>query len=269
MKKLALVFLLIGSTVFAQKQEKRQVADFSAIKVSQSIQLDFTYGGSKSVEVHVGDKEDMQYVKTEVKNGVLHVFIDTPTGLFNHRVSAVQVQVSNPHLSGAYVSSSASMNVLNKVLAKDFTLTASSSGKFKGNLVQADNVSIEASSSAKVEGKFEVANNTAIDVSSSAKVDLDLKGNKVDMAASSSAKIEVDGSAKTVMAKVSSSGKIDGKDLAVKTLDGKASSSGTISLTVADEVRGKASSSGKISIYGTASLVEVKKSSGGKIEKIN
>lgn len=268
MKKLAIIFLLIGSTVFAQKQEKRQVSDFAAIKVSQSIQLDFTYGGSKSVEVHVEDADDMQYVKTEVKNGVLHVFIDTPTGIFKGRINPVHVQVSNPTLSGAYVSSSASLNVQNKILTKDLKITASSSAKFSSNLVQADNLVIEASSSAKVEGKFEIANSTAIDVSSSAKVDLDLKGNKVDLAASSSARIELDGSAKTVEAKVSSSGKIDARDFAVKTLDGKASSSGVMTFTASDEVRGKASSSGKISVYGSASLVEVKKSSGGKIEKI-
>ena len=269
MKKIALVFLLMGSTVFAQKQEKRQVADFSGVQVSQSIQLDFTYGSTKSVEVRVEEEENLKYVKTEVKNGVLHVFIETPKGFFNNQSKRVYVQVSNPTLTGAYVSSSASMNVQNKVVAKDFKVAVSSSGKFNGSLVQADNLDVVASSSAKVEGKFEVANNTSIEVSSSAKVDLDLKGNKVDVAASSSAKLEVDGTAKSVLAKVSSSGKIDGKDFAVKTLEGKASSSGAMSFTVSDKVRGKASSSGKISIYGSASLVEVNKSSGGKIEKVN
>lgn len=268
MKKLALIFLLVGSTVFAQKQEKRQVGEFSAVKVSQNIHLDFTYGEGKSVEVHVQDEKDMQYVKTEVKGGVLQVYIDTPKGLFNYNMGTVQVQVSNPSLSGAYISSSAKFTANNKVVAKDFKVTVSSSGKFKGDLVQADNLDLTASSSAKVEGKFEVANNATIEASSSAKIDIDLKGNKVDVAVSSSAKVELDGSAKEVTAKASSSGKIDGKDLAIKTLNGKASSSGSMSFTVSDEVIGKASSSGRISVYGSASLVEVSKSSGGKVEKV-
>ncbi|MBB1138832.1 GIN domain-containing protein [Myroides sp. WP-1] len=269
MKKLAIIFLLIGSTVFAQKQEKRQVADFSAVKVSSNIQLDFTYGGSKSVDVEVEDAKDMEYVKTEVKNGVLQVYFETPKGMFNYKRGTVHVQVSNPTLSGAYVSSSAKLNLTNKVVTKDFTATASSSGRLNTQLIQADNLDLSASSSAKIEGKFQVANNTAIEVSSSAKVDVELKANKMDITASSSAKIEVEGTAKAVTAKASSSAKIDGKDMTITTLEGKVSSSGMMSFTVSDEVRGKASSSGKIMVYGSANLVEVTKSSGGKIEKVS
>ncbi|MGG5506030.1 MULTISPECIES: GIN domain-containing protein [unclassified Myroides] len=269
MKKLAIIFLLIGSTVLAQKQEKRQVADFSAVKVSSSIQLDFTYGGSKSVAVEVEDAKDMEYVKTEVKNGVLQVYFETPKGMINYKRGTVHVQVSNPTLSGAYVSSSANLNLTNNVVTKDFKGKASSSGRLTTQVIQADNLELSASSSAKIEGHFQVANNTAIDVSSSAKVDVELKANKMDIAASSSGKIAVEGIAKTVTAKASSSAKIDGKEMTVKTLEGKASSSGMMSFTVSDEVKGKASSSGKIRVYGSANLVEVTKSSGGKIEKVS
>ncbi|WP_413513411.1 GIN domain-containing protein [Myroides odoratus] len=266
MKKLALVFLLMGSAVFAQKQETRQVQDFSAVQVSQSVQLDFTFGGAKSVEVQVQNEGDLQYVKTEVKNGVLQVYIDKPKGVFNTSINGVQVKVSNPTLTGAYVSSSAKFNVKNKVVAKDFKATASSSGKFEADWIQSDNLTLTASSSSKIEGKFEVANSASIEASSSAKIDLDLKGNKVEVTASSSSKIEMEGTAKDVSATVSSSAQIEGKDWTIHTLNAKASSSASMRLTVTKEVIGKASSSGKISIYGSASLVDVKKSSGGKIE---
>jgi len=269
MKKLAIIFLLTGSVVFAQKQEKRNVTDFSAIQVSQSIQLDFTYGGTKSVEVQVQDEKDMQYVKTEVKNGVLQVFIDTPKGLFNYRMGSVQVQVSNPTLTGAYVSSSARLNVNNKVVAKQFDVKTSSSGRFTSEVIQTDNLTLAASSSSRLEGKFEVAHKTAIDVSSSAKIDINLKGNIVDVDGSSSGKIEIEGTAKEVEAKVSSSAKIDGKTFKIVSLTGKASSSGLMSFHVTDQVSGKASSSGKIEVYGSASLTDVTKSSGGKIVKVN
>lgn len=269
MKKLAFIFLLMGGAVLAQKQEKRQVSDFAEVQVSHGIRVDFTAGETKAVEVEVADEKDMQYIKTEVKNGVLQVYVEMPKKVFNSKVGAVHVKVSNPTLTGAYVSSSAAFNLNNKVKAKQFNITTSSSGKFTGALIQADNLSLAASSSSKLEGKFEIANATAIDASSSSKIDLELKANKVEISVSSSARVEVDGTAKEVSAKASSSGKIDGKDLAIKTLEAKASSSGTMSFTVSDEVRGKASSSGKISFYGAANLVEAAKSSGGKIEKIN
>ncbi|MDM1408794.1 DUF2807 domain-containing protein [Myroides sp. DF42-4-2] len=269
MKKIVFIFLLMGSAVLAQKQEKRQVIDFEQVKVSQGIHLDYTAGGSTTVAVEVDDEKDMQYVKTEVKNGVLQVYIDMPRGIFNYKMGRVHVKVNHSSLTAAHVSSSAVFTLNNKVKAKQFSITTSSSGKFMADVIQADNLTVTTSSSSKVEGKFEIANSTTIEASSSSKIDMDLKANKVELIVSSSARVEVEGSAKSVDAKASSSAKIDGKDFAIQTLNGKASSSGTMSFTVADEVKGKASSSGKINVYGNARLVETSKSSGGKIEKLN
>lgn len=275
MKKAVMFFLLVGGSVFAQSKETRQVNDFSAVKSSQSIEVNFTYGGAKSVVVEVEKSENMKDVKTEVSGGELRIFIDQKSnkkwfnGINTKDFGKVTVTISNPTLEGVRLSSSSKFNLLNKAKAKSFDIKASSSGRFNGELVQADNLSLEASSSADITGKFEISNNANASASSSADIDITLKAKNASFGASSSASLKVSGSANKVDASASSSGSIKGGSFTIKTLDGKSSSSGTMLFNVTDEVSGKASSSGLIKYTGSAKIVDVKTSSSGKVKKVD
>lgn len=268
MKKMILFFLLVGSSVFAQVKDTRKVEDFSKVKVSQSIKLDFTYGGSKSVVVEVENKEDLQYIKTEVSsNGQLRVFVDTPKSFKNIKISNIRVYVSNPSLDEVAVSSSAKFTLLNTVKSKSFKVAASSSSKYDGALVQTDNLVLDASSSAKISGSFEVSNTSDLSASSSSHIEVQLKTNKADLASSSSAKLSLSGNANSVNATVSSSASIKASEYKTKQLIAKASSSGFIDMEVSEELSGKASSSGKIIYRGNAKVITNAVSSGGQIKK--
>ncbi|MDR2222273.1 MAG: DUF2807 domain-containing protein [Flavobacteriaceae bacterium] len=268
MKKIMLLFLLVGGSVFAQVKDTRKVADFSKMKVSQSIRLDFTYGKDKSVVVEVEDKEDLQYVKTEVSaDGVLKVYIDQPSSWKILRIKNVKVYASNPTLSEVGVSSSANFRLLNTAKSKSLKVSTSSSASYQGGLVQTDNLFLESSSSSAIEGNFEVSNQANIASSSSAYMDINLKTNRANFEASSSSNLKVSGTANDVVATASSSASINGKGLTAKILDGKASSSGSIDMNVSEEIKGKASSSGRIIYTGAAKLVEKKVSSSGQIKK--
>lgn len=268
-------FLLVGGSVFAQTKETRQVNDFSTIKSSQSIEVNFTYGGAKSVVVEVEKSENMKDVKTEVSGGELRVYIDQKSnskwfnGINTKDFGKVTVTISNPTIEGVRLSSSSKFNLLNKAKAKSFDVKVSSSAKYNGELVQADNLSLEASSSANINGKFEVMNSASLSASSSARIEASLKSKSASFGASSSAKINVSGSAATVDAAASSSGSIKGGDFTVKTLDGKASSSGSMLFNVTDEVSGKASSSGKVTYTGGAKIISSNISSSGKVSKVD
>ncbi|MDM1345555.1 DUF2807 domain-containing protein [Myroides marinus] len=273
MKKLVMFFLLVGGSVFAQSKETRQVSDFSTIKSSQSIEVNFTYGGTKSVVVEVEKSEHMKDVKTEVSGGQLRIYIDQEKkknwGFNSNDFGKVKVTVSNPTLEGVALSSSSKFNLLNKAKAKSFDVKVSSSARYNGELVQADNLSLEASSSASIDGKFEVMNNASLSASSSAKVEASLKAKSASLGVSSSARINVSGSATTADASASSSGSIKGSDFTVKTLDGKASSSGSMLFNVTDEVSGRASSSGKVTYTGGAKIISSNTSSSGKVSKVD
>ncbi len=268
MRKIVYLFLLLGTAVMAQKTEKRTVSDFKEVKVSQSINIDFTLGTSKSVEVEVQDPTDMQYVKTEVSNGVLRVYLEFPKKLSKKTMSKVQVTISNPTLEGVKTSSSAKFNLLNQVISKSFYVETSSSSKYTGALVKTDNLKIESSSSSAVAGKFEVTNITAFSASSSSRISMNLKTNKLDGQTSSSSLVDLKGSAKTADISSSSSSKIDGADFIVADLMVTASSSALIKLDVTQSISGKASSSGKITYKNKPTSINVSTSSSGYVGKM-
>lgn len=276
MKKIVMFFLLVGGSVFAQSKETRQVSDFKSVKASQGIEVNFTYGGAKSVVVEVEKSENMKDVKTETTiTGGLDIFIDQKTnkkwknGINIRDFGKVVVTINNPSLEEVRLSSSAKFNLLNKAVAKSFDVKTSSSARFRGELVQADNLSIEASSSSKIEGSFEVTKKSSASVSSSASVDISLKTKTGDFGASSSARLSLSGNADSVNASASSSGSIKGSNFTTKTLEGKASSSGSMVFNVTDEVSGRASSSGRVQYTGGAKIVSSNTSSSGQVKNID
>ncbi|MVX36449.1 GIN domain-containing protein [Myroides sp. LoEW2-1] len=276
MKKIVMFFLLVGGSVFAQSKETRQVNDFSSVKSSQAIEVNFTYGESKSVVVEVEKSENMKDVKTEVTaTGELQIYIEQKKknrknwGFNSSEFGKVKVTVSNPTLEGVRASSSSKFNLLNKVIAKSFDVKTSSSAKFTGALVQADNLNIECSSSSKVQGEFEVMNKTSASASSSASIDISLKTSDVSLGVSSSARMSLSGKADSVNATASSSGNIKAGDFTTKVLEGKASSSGSMVFNVTDEVSGRASSSGRVLYTGGAKIVSSNTSSSGQVKNID
>jgi len=86
MKNLALltVFMLAGLLAFAQNPnvindpnaQKRSVGDFHGIKVSGGIELFLSQGNEEAVAVSANDPELRDRLRTEVKDGVLHIYLD-------------------------------------------------------------------------------------------------------------------------------------------------------------------------------------------------
>lgn len=87
MKKIAVLLVLLLSIYTGQAQneknlvfdanaEARVVKNFSAIEVSGSIDLYLSQGKEEAVAVSAGNQEAVSRIKTEVKNGKLHIYFD-------------------------------------------------------------------------------------------------------------------------------------------------------------------------------------------------
>lgn len=86
MKRIAILLLCVAATVSVSAQrlktvkargpvgtEERSVKKFTGIKVSAGIDVYLTQGSNMSLSVET-EENLHEYIKTEVKNGVLHVF---------------------------------------------------------------------------------------------------------------------------------------------------------------------------------------------------
>lgn len=255
-KFIVFVTVFFTGLLSAQITESREIANFSKLKVSQSIEVLYTISNTRNLKIETDLKENLPFVKTEVENGTLKVFIDNNGNSagkkskkrWNNNISYkyVKVTISGPHLSEIKASSSASVKVLNANKSEYLNIEVSSSGSISGNFA-CENATIIASSSGTFEGEM-AAKNTS-------------------MEATSSGTIRLKGNATHLDCKANSSGDCNLKDFKVENATVSGSSSATVAVHVSKALTAKASSSADIIYYGNPANVTKDVSSSGSVSK--
>jgi hypothetical protein len=202
--------------------ETRNVNSFTAVKVSNSINVDVQQGSTASVIVE-GDDNVVRYVKAVVENGKLKIGLE---GNHNFRNATINVHVTSPALNGFEASSSADITG-------------------NGQITSANKIEVDASSSASIHLKLDAP---SVDVSASSSADITIEGRskEVTSKASSSSEIDLFGLlAETASAEASSSATIN--IFASVKLNAKANSSGDVNYTGGvKDINKNVSSSGSV-----------------------
>lgn len=250
MKNFFIIFigLLTTTLSFAQASEERTVDEFKKIKASSGVTVEYKQV-SKGQSVTVTWNADlMKYLKTEVKNNVLKIYIDTDNNYFKSlNTKNLKVVVTNPSIVGVEASSSS-----------DF--------KIKGNL-NVSNLSISTSSSANFSGAF-TCNKVNISASSSSNINAEItSADDLNISGSSSAEIVLKGKSTKTNITCSSSSECNAAELTITDSNVTASSSADVIVKVSGVLNATATSSGTILYIGTPTSVNASKSSGGSVEK--
>jgi hypothetical protein len=237
-------FPFIGTAKQGNGMVKNKVytLSFDEIKVAQSIHVEIVKSEQEKVVV-TAPSDILDDVIVESKNGKLSIHFKP--GL-NISARNVAVKIFAKDFTAVKATSSASINILDTFTQDQTKIEVSSSASIKGN-IEANDLEIEVSSSGTYSGKIWAVNLEA-DVSSSG--DLIISGK------TKNAKLEA-----------SSSGTLNAKEVLAEYAEVDASSSGSVSLSVANELRATANSSGDVSIRkkGNLNIVSQKESSGGSI----
>ena len=180
------------NVVYDANAEVRKVAGFTGIDVSGSVLLYISQGSETGIAVSADEEKYNSKIKTEVRNGILHVSVDggmwNGFSLTNKKLKAYDsvTQLQQLHVSGA-------SNVIftGKVQGDDLNITILGASEIKGalqlkNLVMnisgasvvrftgsADNVNINASGAARINafdlqvetGKFDISQASHITIS--------------------------------------------------------------------------------------------------------
>jgi hypothetical protein len=223
-------------------RQERATGEFKGVSVSNGIELYLTQSDKTSVGVETySDKQDV--VKTEVKNGILKIFID---GKYN-RKTGVKVFISNPIFEQISGSSAASVKcettVKGEKIYLDFSSAASLSGTFEGR-----EINCELSSAASA--KFSVTTS-----------DLYVK-------ISSASEAEVRGTTDKLLLDAQSASEFDAFELTVKKCTASVSSGADVDIFVDEELIGEASSGSQINFKGNASSELCNTSSGAEIRHL-
>jgi hypothetical protein len=240
MKKIIASILLAGFAIFAVSQktiidpnaEKRSVSGFHGVAVSGSIELFLTQANEESVAISADDPKERDKVITEVKNGVLHIYLENKNRFkidwkLNSKKIRAYVSIKNID----YLSSAGSGNV-----------------HIEGSL-KADKLKINISGSGNLKGDLAIKDDLTIGLSGSADADLSGKAEKSDF-------------------HISGSGSIGTYDFVTEFCKVSISGSGNVKTTVNKELSAHISGSGNVYIKGEGMIRDYTSSGSGKFKRI-
>jgi len=151
MKRVVMYLMIAGlSTMFAfgQRIETRSVSNFTGIDASGAFEISVTRGSSEALTIEAND-DLLPFVRSEVRNGVLHLSLErnTPRRIRNRTVKATVVMnnLENVSLSGACT-----------VISNDLFTPENFTGNFSGSVnvkvnVNTRQLNVRASGSSKIE----------------------------------------------------------------------------------------------------------------------
>jgi len=237
MKKIFLSLItLLSLQLYAQdlvvndaNAEKRTLSSgFSAIQVSDGIEVFLTQGGEESVAVSASDQKYMERFKTEVKDGTLKIYYDSKSMVWNgNEKRKLRAYVSFKNIDNLKASSGSDIRAKSVLKLESLKMHFSSGAQFNGEV-----------------------NITQLDVSEN-----------------SGAEVNVTGTAENLKTDLNSGAMFKGFDLAVNFCDAKASSGAEVRITVNKELAAKANSGGSIKYKGEGVVKDINVNSGGSVKK--
>jgi hypothetical protein len=238
MKNIALltVSILAGLVAVAQNPkvindpnaQKRSVGDFHGIKVSGGIELYLSQGDEEAVAVSANDPELRDRLRTEVKDGILHIYLDDQ---WWHRGWNGSMKLR------AYVSC--------KVL--DQLRGSGGSNIHVDQTIKSERLDIHLSGGGQLHGSFEAGQMTA--------------------GISGGGDLYIGGTAGALNVHVNGGGDFHGYDLATDSCEAHVSGGGDVFITVNKTLDATVHGGGDIRYKGNASIRETRTFGGGNISK--
>ena len=248
---------------FGQKRETRQVLGFTGIDASSVFEITVTKGSTESLIIEA-DQEVMPKVRSEVRNGVLHLYLDD-----NNRVKNIKT-----------LKASVVMKNLNKVsLSGTCKLTSNdlfTPDKFKGDCsgvshltvnVNTGQLDIDASGVSKIQLTGNVTGNAKIDASGTSKIQGELTAAQVKINCSSVSSVELSGTAQDIKIDVSGSSKVKCEDFKVNTASVESSGASNVTLNVTGTLKVNSSGASVVNYKG-APVIEAKTGGASKVRSI-
>lgn len=222
-----LAFIAISATAVAgnsKETQTRDVQNFNAIEVSSGIDLYITMGERETVKI-VADDAIIDNIKTEVKDGTLHIYMKKSSWFNWSRNNSRKAYVTVKELTELHASSGSDVESKNTLKGESLEVSASSGSD----------------------------------------VELDIHYKNFSINTSSGSDAEISGKTKYLKAAASSGSDIDASGLESQYCKVQASSGSDISVTATEELKADASSGADIAYHGNPKKKDIDESSGGDV----
>jgi len=264
MKRFFLFLVFSGLTTmvaFSQKKETRQVSGFTGINASSMFDITVTKGSAESLTIEADD-DAMPYVRSEVKNGVLNLYLSNEKQL--KEIKTLKATIVMKNLDQATLSGACKLTANDLFSPEKFKAGCSGASNLVVN-VNTNLLSIESSGAGKIQINASVSGDADINVSGASKIKGELKANNVSLGSSGACSIELTGSAKDFKINTSGTSNIDAVNFIVKTVTVESSGVCKITVNATDVLKVNSSGFSSIDYKGSPTLY----TSSSKMTKIN
>lgn len=189
------VFTKAQNVVYDENAEVRRVESFDGVEVSGAVSLYLSQGNTTAVAVSAGEEKYNNKIKTEVKNGILHISVEGGVwNGFNWTNRKLRAYVTVANISSVGVSGASYVSISGTLKSDNFRLDISGASEVKGiiNVIRM-NLDISGASVAKLAG---TVNEGTIDASGASKVnsyDLVLDKCKVSSSGAAGVRVTING----------------------------------------------------------------------------
>lgn len=253
MKRVIIMLAIAGATTmfaFGQKKETRTVSDFSGIVASNVFEITVTKGSTESLIIEADDAV-MPQVRSEVRNGVLNLYLDNEKSIRNIKVLKANVVMRN--LDKLSLSGASKLTSNDLFTPERFKADCSGVSNLTIN-VNTGELSITASGACKIQLKANVTGDAKFDVSGTSKVQSELKAANVKFNSSGVSSVDLSGSAKDFKIDVSGTSKVQADNFVVKTATIKSSGTSKITVNVTETMNINSSGTSTIEYKGSPAI---------------
>ena len=266
MKRVLLFLMIVGlnTTVFSQKSENRSVSGFTGINASNTFDIKVTKGNSEKLTIEA-DNDVMQFVRSEVKNGILHLYLDNSAGNIRD-VKTLKATIVMKNLDNVVLSGACKLTANDVFTSDKFKIDCSGVSNLTVN-VNTGQLSIETSGAAKIQIKANVSGNSNLNVSGVSQIKGELKTADMKINSSGASLVELAGSATNIKLDLSGTARINAGNFAVKNANIDSSGASNATVNVFDTLKVNSSGTATVNYKGSPTL-EVNSSRISKVKQI-
>lgn len=262
MKKIILsvcLLLLVAGTkavaqnvVYDANAQVRQVGHFTRIRVSSAISLYLSQGKQEAVAVSASDDKYTERIRTEVKDGVLKIFVENGAwNNWNWGNRNLKAYVTIADIEGLDVSGASTVKVSDGLSVKDFDLQVSGASTLK----------IEGGINSSTNGKMNVEINGASNMTTS------IKAGDVKFNLSGASQVNLEGNVTGLGVEVSGASDFKGFGLQAENCRVEASGASSVNITVSKKLDAQASGASSVGYKGDAVITNLDVSGASNVKK--
>lgn len=257
---LAMILVFVTMAQAQTAEQNRSVGSFTAIHQHTSADVFVSQSDKLSVLVKADD-DAIDKLKTEVRDGVLHIESDN-NGWRNVRV--MEVYITMPNIDKIKNSGSGDFAISGPMPGNNVYIGISGSGDMKADF-DVTNLEVKISGSGDV-NLTGVRGNLNVSISGSGDVYAeDLKLDECNLAVSGSGDLKLKGKAAQFVVKISGSGDINAYGLTAAKVQVKCNGSGDVVVQAAEKVQATLNGSGDLTYYGSPEYVDVESNGSGEV----